>query len=106
MNIIELAREAGMQLGDNFADKMMVAVLTRFAHLVRDAYREELLAGVDVPWTYTETSPAKPLYNADQMAAAVLRERERCAKLCESLPMQQEIDVRDQCAAAIRGETK
>ena len=30
------------------------------------------------------------------------KEREACAKLCESLPMQQEIDVRDQCAAAIR----
>ena len=29
-------------------------------------------------------------------------EREACAKLCESLLMQQEIDVRDQCAAAIR----
>jgi hypothetical protein len=28
--------------------------------------------------------------------------REACAKVCESLPMQQEIDVRDQCAAAIR----
>ena len=30
------------------------------------------------------------------------KEREACAKLCESLRMQQEIDVRDQCAAAIR----
>ena len=30
------------------------------------------------------------------------KEREVCAKLCESLSMQQEIDVRDQCAAAIR----
>jgi hypothetical protein len=29
-------------------------------------------------------------------------EREACAKLAEGLPMQQEIDVRDQCAAAIR----
>jgi hypothetical protein len=29
-------------------------------------------------------------------------EREACAKLAESLPMQQEIDVRDQCSAAIR----
>jgi hypothetical protein len=29
-------------------------------------------------------------------------EREACAKVCESLPMQQEIDVRDECAAAIR----
>jgi hypothetical protein len=33
---------------------------------------------------------------------ATAKEREACAKLCESLPMQQEIDVRDQCAAAIR----
>jgi len=31
-----------------------------------------------------------------------IKEREACAKLCESLLMQQEIDVRDQCAAAIR----
>ena len=30
------------------------------------------------------------------------KEREACAKVCESLPMQQEIDVRDQAAAAIR----
>ena len=33
---------------------------------------------------------------------AVLAEREACAKVCEGLPMQQEIDVRDQAAAAIR----
>ena len=32
----------------------------------------------------------------------ILAEREACAKVCESLPMQQEIDVRDECAAAIR----
>ena len=35
-------------------------------------------------------------------ALAVEAERKACAKLAESLPMQQEIDVRDQCAAAIR----
>jgi hypothetical protein len=29
-------------------------------------------------------------------------QREIDAKVCESLPMQQEIDVRDECAAAIR----
>jgi hypothetical protein len=29
-------------------------------------------------------------------------EREACAKVCENLPMQQEVDVRDQCATAIR----
>ena len=27
---------------------------------------------------------------------------EECAKVCENLPMQQEIDVRDEAAAAIR----
>jgi len=30
------------------------------------------------------------------------KEREACAKVCESLPMQQEIDVRDHAATAIR----
>ena len=34
--------------------------------------------------------------------AAVKVEREACAKVCEGLPMQQEVDVRDQCAIAIR----
>jgi hypothetical protein len=34
--------------------------------------------------------------------SAEAAERKACAKLAESLPMQQEIDVRDQCAAAIR----
>jgi hypothetical protein len=29
-------------------------------------------------------------------------QRQIDAKVCESLPMQQEIDVRDECAAAIR----
>ena len=33
---------------------------------------------------------------------AVEAEREACAKVCERLPAQQDIDVRDQCAAAIR----
>ena len=41
-----------------------------------------------------------------QIEEAVLAEREACAKLCESLPMQQESDVRDQAAAAIRARGK
>jgi hypothetical protein len=47
---------------------------------------------------------ASDLWGVIQMAIdeAVLAEREACAKLCESLPMQQEIDVRDQAATAIR----
>ena len=32
----------------------------------------------------------------------ILAEREACAKVCENLPMQHEVDLRDQCAAAIR----
>ena len=33
-------------------------------------------------------------------------ELEACAKLCESLPMQRDVDVRDQAAAAIRTRGK
>jgi hypothetical protein len=36
---------------------------------------------------------------ANLVAAA---EREACAKLCEQIAMQQDYDVRDECAAAIR----
>jgi hypothetical protein len=32
-------------------------------------------------------------------------EREACAKVCESLPMRQDVDVRDQCAKAIRARS-
>ena len=36
---------------------------------------------------------------------AAAAEREECAKVCESLPMQQAIDVRDQAASAIRARS-
>jgi hypothetical protein len=36
------------------------------------------------------------------VALAAEREREACAKLCEQIAMQQDYDVRDECAAAIR----
>tara|TARA_R110000868_G_scaffold1501_2_gene11777 strand:- start:1142 stop:1363 length:222 start_codon:yes stop_codon:yes gene_type:complete len=35
-------------------------------------------------------------------ALAAEREREACAKVCENLAMQQDRDVRDECANAIR----
>jgi hypothetical protein len=38
----------------------------------------------------------------DLIKAAVAAEREACAKLCENRPVQQDRDVRDECAAAIR----
>ena len=41
-------------------------------------------------------------------ALVAAHEREACAKVCERLPAQQDRDVRDECAAAIRkrGEVK
>ena len=40
-SIIELAREAGMTITNSFADEMFIAVLTRFAALVRNEALEE-----------------------------------------------------------------
>ena len=40
--------------------------------------------------------------NTDDLGRMIAAEREACAKVCERLPAQQDIDVRDQCAAAIR----
>ena len=39
-------------------------------------------------------------------ALVAAAEREACAKVCERLPAQQDIDVRDQCAAALRARGK
>jgi hypothetical protein len=56
----------------------------------------------EVYGAHTEWSGA-PLDRLEQLVALVRAdEREACAKVCESLPMQQEVDVRDQCAGAIR----
>jgi hypothetical protein len=56
----------------------------------------------EVYGAHTEWSGA-PLDRLEQLVALVRADqREIDAKLCESLPMQQEVDVRDQCAAAIR----
>jgi hypothetical protein len=63
-------------------------------------------------WWYTEGSqPPFKHHDCEEhtmrmceiaWANGAFKEREACAKVCEILPMQQEIDVRDQCAAAIR----
>jgi hypothetical protein len=68
--------------------------LERFADLVRADEREQ-----GQKWFDAVTAQHKQL---------ILAEREACAKVCENLPMQQDVDVRDQAAAAIRarGETK
>jgi hypothetical protein len=52
-----------------------------------------------------ETAMRYAIYTADQVRAAVLVERERCAKLCESRYMgdntREDMEARN-CAAAIR----
>jgi hypothetical protein len=56
----------------------------------------------EVYGAHTEWTGA-PLDRLEQLVALVRADqREIDAKVCESLPMQQEVDVRDECAAAIR----
>jgi hypothetical protein len=90
-DIIRLAREAGWEMGDDLSDGFGVR-LERFAALVAAAERKRL----------RETIHSCHANCDHPVCVAVREEREKCAKLAESLPMQQEIDVRDQCAAAIR----
>jgi hypothetical protein len=92
---IDMAKKAGFTwepIGN------IIGPLERFEALIRADEREQSLRReklIAERW-------------AIECASQVEIEREACAKVCESLPMQQEIDVRDECAAAIRarGETK
>jgi hypothetical protein len=64
--------------------------------------RETIDMARQVYGAHTEWAGA-PLERLEQLVALVRADqREIDAKVCESLPMQQEVDVRDQCAAAIR----
>lgn len=75
--IIEMARQAGMDAG-------LFNSLTGEV-LVWDAEIKHLESLVKLVEAKTKTE-----------------EREACARVCENLPMRQDIDVRDQCAEAIR----
>ena len=91
-DIIRMAREAGFVIdGDSWIHAGAVLVdgrksideqLKRFAALVA-AHKAEVALAEAYRCGYT-----------DGMKAA--------AVICENLPVQQEVDVRDQCAAAIR----
>jgi hypothetical protein len=66
--------------------------------------RDEIIRGMDWP-AFPGSIPDDDdlLCRIESIVrSAEAAERKACAKLAESLPMQQEIDVRDQCAAAIR----
>ena len=83
---IDMAREAGDDWDSTLStDKEF---LKRFEALIRADEREQ-----GQKWFDAVTAQHKQ---------EILAERSACARVCESLPMQQEIDVRDQCAAAIR----
>lgn len=92
--VIELAKQAGLAVVPNscpVAVQGLFIELERFAKLVRNAYRAELLAGRKGPvcrlWVEPETcnyivdrcdhppSETIDVYTADQLAAAVLAER-------------------------------
>ena len=103
--VIELAKKAdpgfddGPESDGTMEDSIVgIAAITRLIQLVRDDYRAELLAGSGEPvctfsWSeargmYTVDTPGidkAVCYTADQLAAAVLREREECAKECERM---------------------
>jgi hypothetical protein len=88
-DVIEMAREAGFTWEPI---NNIIGPLKRFEQLVRADEREE-----GQRWFDAVTAQHKQ---------ELLAEREACARVCESLPMQQEIDVRDECAAAIRARSK
>ena len=90
-DILRLAREAGLtvvleehasEYGNGTLENTSYPELERFANLVA-AHKAEVI-----------TAEAYRCGYKDGMAAA--------AVICENLPMQQDRDVRDECAAAIR----
>ena len=93
--VTEMAREAGFE-GDSeltWEGVICTEELERFAELARADERARLLAGVEMPEYGINTANHAGLrvvgYTADQLretvAAAVAREREACAKVCEEL---------------------
>jgi hypothetical protein len=94
-DILRLAREAGLavvleehasEYGNGTFENTSYPELERFANLVA-AHKAEVI-----------TAEAYRCGYKDGMEAA--------AVICENLPMQQDRDVRDECAAAIRERTK
>jgi len=72
-----------------------------FAALVIEAEHKRLLEESGEPNRFASERSGMHVYTADQLAAAVLKEREKCAKVCE------EYDgswYAQQCAVAIRGQ--
>jgi hypothetical protein len=92
--ILSMAKEAGIGIlyeydGPDHAGVCDWKDIERFADLVAEKATEQANARQNASW-------------ALMCKKMVADEREICAQVCERLPLQQEIDVRDQCADAIR----
>jgi hypothetical protein len=68
--------------------------------LAREAGFERVVAIYSDGSKIVTVAPVLELERFANLVAAA--EREACAKVCESLPVQQDRDVRDECAAVIR----
>ena len=116
MNVKELAKQAGFDF-DDYYDSVTQEELERFAELVcadeRAAYAKQFIT--DAERDENIRSEERKHCAADYlkiMRDAVAREREACAKLCESMGVYPELNVwnggpdwykrQKECAAAIR----
>lgn len=78
--------------------------------LAREAVVEELIAGSGEPAMHMivdAQGTVAPYYTTDQLAGAVLRERERAAEVCKALRGTHWVNIEagNVCADAIRGQT-
>jgi hypothetical protein len=97
--VLDMAREADPKanLSEPYClDHETKAWLERFAELVRADEAEKY------KWDVHSCGPTCTKVGCVAVRKAVEAEREACAKVCENLPMQQDVDARDQAAAAIR----
>jgi hypothetical protein len=90
---IDMAREAGFHVGDQFVAGASEAELKRFEALVRADEREKY------KWDVHSCGPTCKRYACVAMREAVEAEREACAKVCEDDASTPEELI---CAAAIR----
>jgi hypothetical protein len=110
-DIIRIAREAGIPIEIDWAGRPSTLVvkdggtylrsvddLERFAALVAAEKEQQMTRD---GWRQCAEGQ-RTTQHCGLLDAAVKAEREACAKVCERLPAQQDIDVRDECAAAIR----
>lgn len=87
MTNIELAREAGINEwwdSGNEQREVLMQCIDRYTALVEARLMAKLLEGAGEPLNRDDTVHGVNYYTSDQIAAAVMREREECAKVCEA----------------------